>query len=102
MNKKKVLKKLRLIRDNLPLFGTVEDDIDILLSLSEEDYIESTKMYGNKGVIIFTDILITNAGHDFIIHAEELELDGIDISNMSYEDINFYGNKSLLKSLGLY
>ena len=101
MNKKNVLNKIRFIRDNLPLFGTVEDDIDILLSLSEEDYIESTKMYGDKGVIIFTDILITNAGHDFIAHAEELELGGYDISNMSYRDIEFYGNKSLIKSLGL-
>ena len=101
MNKNKVLNKLRHIRDHLPLFCTVEDDIDILLSLSEENYIESRKMYGDKDVIIFTDILITNAGHDFITHAEELELDGIDISNMSYRDIEFYGNKSLIKSLGL-
>lgn len=101
MDKKRVHKHFRSVRDVLNPGGSLSSEISMLLSLAEQGYIDCELVSDDGEVRRVTNIFVTNKGHDFLTYAKELEDKGVNISNMSYEDIEHYGRVSLLKSLGL-
>ena len=104
MNKNDTYETLLTIKNKVELGGSTTKGIPELLSLAERGYIELELVSVRSSSGNYkraTNIYIANAGHDFLSYAKELNSKGIDISNLSYEDIEHYGRTSLLKSLGL-
>ena len=101
MNKRQVYITLKVIRENIEPGGSLTKDISHILSLVEQEYIKCDRIFLDFKPYKASGIFITNKGHDFISYAETLNNSGVDISQMSYEDIEHFGRAELLSQLGL-
>ena len=101
MNKLTALITLSEIIKEYPIRSSSDKDIKEILSLKEQGYLTCEEEYVNGEIYEVSNILVTNSGHDFMVYAKEIAKDGTDITKLSYSDIEYYGRKSLLKTLGL-